>query len=241
MEYFHHPKFDVPEEHAEILREVRIEDGVLPDKDQEFHLFRQMNFYKHLAAHAANDANKQASLAAAQSLRNQLVTMNMRLAKRGSRIIGKRLGIHYSELIGEANLSLLIAVDKFNYNKGFKFSTYALWVILRRFSRSKETLRSKVADPALLGRLPDMRESETDASEQQEQNKKVVNRILERLDPRKRKVIRELLGLDGIQFDAVTLGRRMKITDERVRQLRNRGFEILQGLVSSGELALDNA
>lgn len=237
MEYFHHPSFDAPQEHEEILREVKVDD--VPDREQEFYLFRQMNFFKFLAD--TDPAAAPAWLGRCQAVRTLLVTLNMRLAKRGAKIVGRRLGIHPSELIGDANLSLLLAVDKFNYNRNFRFSTYAMWVILRRFSRSKETMRSRCADPAMLGRLPDRSASVVEQDEQDEQTKQTVNRVLERLDPRKRRVIRELLGLNGKQVDAATLGRMMGITDERVRQLKNRGVQILQELAVRGELQIENA
>lgn len=234
MDYFHHPSFDAPTEHDEILRSIRVDDVL--DKEQEFHLFRQMNFCKHLATKAKDHAVSKAWLVRYQAVRTQLVTLNLRLAKHGAKVVGRRIGIQPSDLLGDANLSLLIAIDKFNYNRGFRFSTYALWVIFRRFSRSKETERANCADPAMLGRLPDRSTSVVEQSEQEEQTKQTVNRILERLDPRKRKVIRELLGIDCVQHDAKALGLRMGITDERVRQLHNRAVQILQELALKGEL-----
>lgn len=233
MEYFHHPWFDIQEKQEAILEKIEI--GKLLDKEQEFHLFRQMNYMKYRATQATPE-EKQVWLDRAQSVRTTLVTINMGLANKGARIVSRRLNIHPDELIGDANLSLVLAVDKFNYNRGVKFSTYALWVITRRFSRSKEIVRVKIADSAMLGELLDTRE---DLSENNEQNQEAVNRILGHLDTRKREVICGLFGLGGVKSDAITIGKRMKISDERVRQLKNRGFAILMDKVSKGELTLE--
>lgn len=56
-------------------------------------------------------------------------------------------GLHFLDLINEGNIGLMRAIDKYDYNKGFKFSTYATWWIRQAITRA-------IADQAKLIRVP---------------------------------------------------------------------------------------
>lgn len=66
---------------------------------------------------------------------NGLITHNVKLVVNiAKKYVGK--GLHLLDLIQEGNVGLLRAIDKFDYKKGFKFSTYAIWWIKQAITRA---------------------------------------------------------------------------------------------------------
>lgn len=78
--------------------------------------------------------------------KNQLITANLRLViSIAKHYVGR--GMHFLDLIQEGNMGLIKAVEKFDYKKGFKFSTYATWWIRQAITRA-------IADQARTIRIP---------------------------------------------------------------------------------------
>ena len=76
-------------------------------------------------------------------VKNQIIRANLRLVVS---IAKKRVGPsnNFFELVSDGNMSLIRAVEKFDYSRGFKFSTYASWAIMKNFARTIRRIEAAV-------------------------------------------------------------------------------------------------
>jgi len=228
----------------------------LLNKEQEQHLFRKMNYLKHKAAQLRkrlilpsgriNSARVRTHdldqieelLDQANAIKDQLINCNMRLVVS----IAKRHAAqtdNFFELLSDGNVSLIRAVEKFDYSRGNKFSTYASWAIMKNYARSipEEKHRREryvTGHEDLFDAAPDTRTDEQECLASAEQATHKVNRLLEYLDPRERQIIRMRAGLDNSEgMTLEKIGEQLGITKERVRQLNVRAMKKLRSLAET--------
>lgn len=178
----------------------------------------------------------------AQSIRDELLhafhKLNLSLAGRFT----NRLNT-FDELASEGFVVLLRAIARFNPERGFRFSTYAMHAIRRRmlrFVKSKQRLRlaekcwDDDAENGDAGRWTlayEQRITETIAK---------LEQLLARLSPRERYVLRSRFGW-GREFDARTLQQvadEYGVSRERVRQLESRALKKLRAMVKDLKLEI---
>jgi RNA polymerase sigma factor (sigma-70 family) len=132
------------------------------------------------------------------------------------------------------------AVEKFDYSRGNKFSTYASWAIMKNFARSIPDEKNRrerfvTGNEEIFDAAEDRRTDEKECLAAAEQASAKVNRLLEYLEPREREIIRLRAGLengaDGMTLEKI--GEKLGITKERVRQLNVRAMKKLRSLVES--------
>jgi len=176
-----------------------------------------------------------------EHFREYLVRTNLALVLAMAKRV--RLGdVDFAEVVSEGNMALLRAVEKFNVDRGFKFSTYACRAILKAFSRTAmKANRHRVKFPVEFE--PDLEKSDwadkrRDQVEEDciDELKTIVDRNLADLSSVEETVIRRRFNWDQTDDSSLTLedvGKIIGVTKERVRQIQNKALEKIRATLTS--------
>ena len=206
-------------------------------------LFLKFNFHKFQFATArrrldpelasARDlARMEGFLRDATAVKNDILHANLRLVVSVARR-HVRPGVPLMDLVSEGNLTLMRAVEGFDFHKGFRFSTYATLALMKGFARAVPLLagagRRTTGDVDALAGLTDAR---GDAVAERHLDRDHVHHLLERLDDRERQVLRARYGLGGAAHGTPAsceqVGRRMGLSEQRVRQIERAALATLR-------------
>jgi len=214
-------------------------------REQEVWLFRKFNYLKHKAAKLREQLDPERPNARLMDqierlydeiveLKNRIVRANLRLVVS----IAKRRvspGDSFFDLVSDGNMSLIRAVEKFDYARGNKFSTYASWAIMKNYARTipdehKRRDRFRAADMEMLQTATDRRADEYQQRLAANDRLQQVSKFLDRLDQREQTIIIRRYGLDH-EREPQTLkevGSALGVTKERVRQIEAKALEKLR-------------
>ena len=214
-------------------------------REQEAHLFRKMNYLKYKAAQMRDeldlDRPKVRLMDRIESLYSEVVATKNRIIRCNLRLVVSIAKRHVQqngtlfELISDGNISLIRAVEKFNFALGNKFSTYATWAIMKNFARSIPTERVQLdrfrtGHEELFGATSDVRTDAVELETAQAKREAEVEKILRHLDQRERAIVARRFGLDR-DIEPRTLkeiGQEMGVSKERIRQIEARALAKLR-------------
>jgi RNA polymerase primary sigma factor/RNA polymerase sigma factor len=214
-------------------------------REQEVHLFRRMNYFKYKASKLRESLDPSRPRSAlmdqierfydgAVATKNEIISANLRLVVS---IAKRHVGPveNFFELVSDGNMSLIRAVEKFDYARGNKFSTYASWAIMKNFARTipdehRHRDRFRTSHAEMFSATEDDRTDQYEQESSQLQREAQVSRILERLDDREQRIIISRFGLVRGQ-EPLTLkevGAELGVTKERIRQIEARALNKLR-------------
>jgi RNA polymerase primary sigma factor len=226
----------------------------LLSREQEAHLFRKMNYLRFLSSQLRDSIEPAKARTAdldeverlqdeALAVKNQIISANLRLVVS---IAKRHVGPvnDFFHLVSDGNMSLIRAVEKFDYARGNKFSTYASWAIMKNFARTipEENYRRDrfvTGHEEMFEAAADNRTDEHEYENAQKRMQEAVKGILGQLDDRERLIIVSRYGINGASEKTLEqLGKELGITKERVRQLESKALEKFRKIAGLEKLDL---
>jgi RNA polymerase primary sigma factor/RNA polymerase sigma factor len=187
-----------------------------------------------------------------ESLHQQAVATKNEIARANLRLVVSIAKRHvtpdqnFFELVSDGNMSLLRAIEKFDFARGNKFSTYASWAIMKNFARTipgefKHRDRFRTSQDELFAATQEHRGNPLVEESAQSTREAQIERILRRLDEREQKIIMGRFGLDHAQEPQTLkeVGASLGVTKERIRQIEARALSKLRQAAKEEKILLD--
>ena len=222
-------------------------------REEEGYYFRKMNYLKFKAAALQSKVDRRRPrsrqldrierlIADAVRVKNFLIRSNLRLvvsiAKRHLKPTS-----NFFEMVSDGNMSLMRAIEKFDYTKGNKFSTYASWAIMKNYARSipaeyKLLDRFRTGNDDVFHFSQDERGSQLKDEVVNARQHQVIMSILDQLDDRERAIILHRYGLErGCEPETLEqVGTRFGVTKERIRQIESRAMQKIRKIALDEKL-----
>lgn len=214
----------------------------LLEKEQEFILFKGMNYLKYRAAMLRDSIDLKSpcigvldrieqKLKDAQRLRNYIIQANLRLVVSIAKKLTDRANL-FDDLVSDAHLPLIRAVEIFDVGRGNRFSTYGTWAVRNYLFRStkkgrkyRKTFQNGV-EPVALG-LTDYRTTQRSEESYHTIIQGVLLRVLDTLDEREQLILKRRFGLHHSKTPQKfrEIAEDLGVSTERVRQLTIRSLE----------------
>lgn len=240
-----------------LVVELKEKKGYLLNRQQEVELFRRYNYLKYLTAMGMkkiefpNASGRQISqierlIELSEETKKIAIEANLGFVVT---VANRHLagGESMSDLISVGNLALMRAVEKFDYSRGYRFSTYAAWWIAKDFARDTpaEATGPNRTTTADIENIPqDMRYANIAGIAAIEHAHRSLEQVIkDNLTERQQYIIRSHFGLDGNYVGKKTktlaeIGRTLNLSKERVRQIELIALQQLRHCLSPKELDL---
>jgi RNA polymerase primary sigma factor len=237
---------------SEYLHSLR--DTPVLNREEEVELFRRYNYLKFLANQSragiklSRVSGKMISqiesyLAQAEDIKRRIIEANLRLVVNVARK-HTLSGANLLDLVSEGNISLMHVVEKFDYNRGFRFSTFASWAIAKDYAHKIPDQIGKTSKASLANIHREMRtEDAADFAAIERAHQSLAQVIKDNLTDREQYVIMNRFGLVGppIKRETKTLvqiGEELNLSKERIRQIELTALQKLRQSLSPEEFEL---
>ena len=222
-------------------------------REEEAHYFRKMNYLKFKASvlqEKINPARPSArEMDAIEKLLDQAVEVKNFLIRSNLRLVVSiakkhvKPNMNFFEMVSDGNMSLIRAIEKFQYLLGNKFSTYATWAIMKNFARSipaehVQLDRFRTGNDEIFSGSRDERANQFQQELINQTQHTLIMSILDRLDTREKSIILHRFGLEeGTEPETLEqVGNRLGVTKERIRQLESRALRKLKKIAQVEKL-----
>ncbi|MCA9026475.1 MAG: sigma-70 family RNA polymerase sigma factor [Planctomycetaceae bacterium] len=224
-------------------------------REQEQYYFRKMNYLRFRASKLREKIDSkhprskdmdqlEEFLTKSMEVKNFLIRSNLRLVVS----IAKRHikpSSNFFEMVSDGNMSLIRAIEKFDYTKGNKFSTYATWAIMKNYARSipqeyKVLERYRTGNEEVFQQKSDKRGNPFEEEMNNQKQHGVIMSILDQLEDRERAIILHRYGLvQGTEPKTLEqVGEKFGVTKERIRQLESRALKKLRKIAHEDSLEI---